>query len=98
MTDTTRFVLKKEAEVEAPVQKKKKAESMDSLDSDADEIAEESEDSIFGDEYKESAAAIYYLEDTQKDNRIMQAGSKVKLQITDLQASEGSIISYATLL
>ena len=70
-------------------------------DSDEEnEFAHDSDDkdSIFGDESKEAAVAIYHLEDNQKDNRRVAAGSKVKLQIMDVQVSEGSIISYATLL
>ena len=78
--DTTRFVLKKEAEVEAPVQAKKKKDSFDSLHGSSDEnVDDDDNDSIFGDEYKEESAAIYFLEDTTKDNRVLQAGSKVKL-------------------
>ena len=92
--DMERFTVKRETTVS--VEEKKGAASSD----DSDDFAYDNEDndSIFGDEVKENGAAIWYLEDKKKDNRKLQSGSKVKLQITDVQVSEGSIISYAILL
>ena len=69
-----------------------------SSDDSEENEEDDDKDSIFGDESKEAAVAIYYMEDGQKDNRRVGSGSKFKLQIMDVQVSEGSIISYATLL
>ena len=78
--DMERFTLKRE--VNSSVEEKKGAASSD--DSDDFAYSNEDNDSIFGDEVKESGAAIWHLEDKKKDNRKLESGSKVKLQITDV--------------
>ena len=91
--DQTRYVLKREGSAPANNEEKKKA-----ISSSDSEDNEDDKDSIFDDEENDKAAAICYLEDSQKNNRRIGAGNKVKLQIVDVQVSEGSIISYAVLI
>ena len=97
--DGERFVLMREGSVEEPKgAEENKMISSDDSDEENEEDDDDDKDSIFGDDSKEAAVAIYHMQDTEKDNRRIAAGSKVKLQITDVQVSEGSIISYATLI
>lgn len=62
--------------------------------SDSDEVNEDSDDSVFetGQKSKE-----VQLRDTKK-NRVISSGSKVKLQISDIQVSEGTLILEALLI
>ena len=88
--DKERYVLKSSGE-------QKKADSSDDSDLNDDDDDGDN-DSIFGDEEKAKSSAVWHLEDSKKGNRRLEAGSKVKLQITAVEVSEGTIISYATLL
>ena len=76
-----------------------KKESTEDSDEDSDSNVNDS-DSIIDDEpgNKSNDRAIYFLEDTQKGNRRIQAGSKIKLQLEEVKVSEGTILSYATLI
>ena len=63
---------------------KTQEENKISSDSDSDK-EDDDKDSIFGDdENPQKAGGTCYLEDTQKANRTIAAGNKVKLQITDV--------------
>ena len=79
--DTERFLLRCD-DSEANGEEKKRAVSSD--DSDLNDDDDDDNDSIFGGEEKASSSAIWHLEDSKKANRRVEAGSKVKLQITDV--------------
>ena len=87
--DLDRFAVKSETTAKPAAPKKKDA---DSLSSDDDDFDSDDNDSIMGDN------EVFFLEDTKKENRKIVQGSKVKLQLTDVKVSEGSLISYATLI
>ena len=61
--------------------------------------AKEEEDSVFGDEEAETVKKTQemYLEEIENGTHLKK-GSTVMLQIKDIVVSEGTLISYATLL
>ena len=72
---------------------------MSDLDDDNKAAQDSDNDSIFGDENGDKfVSTACHIEDKTKNDRKIMAGSKVKLTLTDVQVSEGTIISYATLI
>ena len=91
--DTKRFALKQEnlgGALSSKAKDGKVASSDDSLDDldDDDDLAgdDDDNDSIFADDAPANKRdhIVYSLEDTEKGNRRVEAGSKVKLQIVDV--------------
>lgn len=72
--------------LEASKNKRKSSDSDDSANSDSDSVFEDQET------YKE-----IQLTD-KKNGRVLKAGSKVKLQISDIQVSEGTLILTGSMI
>ena len=62
--------------------------------SDSDDVAEQSEDSVFD---EKASNQDVHLKDT-KNGRVLKQGSRVKLTIEDIQVSEGTLILQASLI
>ena len=76
-------------------------EAVANEDSSDEESKEDDNDSIMDDEdsfQTKTTTAFCYLEDSKKGGRKITTGSKIKLQLSDVQVSEGTILSYATVL
>ena len=76
----------------------KKETVMNEEDSEEESKMDDDNDSIIDAEETKNAAAFCYLEDKQKGGRKITNGSKVKLQVTEVHVSEGTILSYAKMI